>query len=331
MLPFDSPSTVSSNDTDGQRDERASTRLAATSCGRSTGQPATNETEAATGRSGGFLSASAISRTSDHRSPTRKRFYGREANARGREQRRHFYRIRREQLFPRGGADRALTFRRQSAAAESRTVGTRLQENRAKRRDDFTGCPGKPCSYNGGFAGVKDGRRFFRKNVGCRRFSSVGINTLFLSKYVNINILQTGYRYRQSYRRKRASRLIVSILEIRSERYATGPTGRSLKLVSSKNIREQLAERNKLFRARVLQNYFHFASQHQKLSAKTVEYRVVIAQPHPRWDIGFEQPYRYRVLLARTIKSRRAGRGELPSTLVNLRLGIARSRICGCR
>lgn len=95
------------------------------------------------------------------------------------------------------------------------------------------------------------------------------------------------------------------------------PAG-SLKLVSSKNISDQF--------------YFDFTSQHQKLSAKTVEYRVIIAQPHPRWDIGLEHPFRrYRVFLARTIKSRRAGRGGLPSTLVNLCLGIDRSRICGCR
>lgn len=133
----------------------------------------------------------------------------------------------------------------------------------------------------------------------------------YRNNIVYFNILRTGYRYRQSYRRKRASRLVVSNLEIRHDRYAMGSTGRSLKLVSSENIKEQ--------------------SQHQKSSAKTVEYRVVIAQPLPRWDIGLEHPYRYRVLLARTTKSRRAGRGELPSTLVNLRLGIARSRICGCR
>lgn len=60
----------------------------------------------------------------------------------------------------------------------------------------------------------------------------------YRNNIVYFNILQTGYRYRQSYRRKRASRLVVSNLEIRRDRYATGTTGRSLKLVSSKNIRE---------------------------------------------------------------------------------------------
>ena len=55
----------SARTTQTDRETNASTRLAATSCSRSTGQPTTNETEAVTGRSGGFLSASAISRASE--------------------------------------------------------------------------------------------------------------------------------------------------------------------------------------------------------------------------------------------------------------------------
>ena len=175
-------------------------------------------------------------RASDHRLPTRTRFYRREANARGREQRRHFYRIRREQLFPRGGTDRALTFRRQSAAAESRTVGTRLQENRAKRRDDFTECPGKPRSYAGSLRQVRYRKRWLAFLSKERRMSSVffGWDKYAFPSYRNnilhFNILQAGYRYRQSYRCKRASYLTVWNLEIRYDRYVMEPTSRFAKI-----------------------------------------------------------------------------------------------------